>query len=144
MIQPNSISIINSIVVWSGKVTNGNTQNNGVNIHFDIPNDFELVYQPTLTKGVYNNITSTVIVDMSPNEVIDFNFVLKLANTTQGFNYNYHFIASVTGLDTTSTNNILDDIVNYNTAACGPLGGGVEDFFGCLCIDVSLNDTPCT
>ncbi len=144
MIQPNSISIINSIVVWSGKVTNGNAQNNGVNIHFDIPNDFELVYQPTLTKGVYNNITSTVIVDMSPNEVIDFNFVLKLANTTQGFNYNYHFIASVTGLDSISTNNILDDIVNYNTAACGPLGGGVEDFFGCLCIDVSLNDTPCT
>lgn len=144
MIQPNNISTVNSIVVWSGRVTNFNSQNNGVEIHFNIPSDFELVYQPTLTKGVYNNITSSVVVDMSPNEIIDFNLVLKFNNPTNGFNYDYHFIATISGLDTISENNILDDVVNYNTSACGPLGGGVEDFFGCLCIDVSLNDTPCT
>lgn len=143
MITPTLINTVGAKVLWTITVENKEVPNTGVYTNLTIPpvfniTDTVLITNGTLTAGVWS------IGNLAPSEVAKLILEIEYVGPTAGFDVNFDFVAQVFGLDTVSTNNTLTDTVNYKSLACGPLGGGVEDFSGCLCIDVSLNDTPCT
>lgn len=143
MITPTLINTVGAKVLWTITVENKEVPNTGVYTNLTIPPVFSitdtiLITNGTLTAGVWS------IGNLAPSEVAKLILEIEYVGPTAGFDVNFDFVAQVFGLDTVSTNNTLTDTVNYKSLACGPLGGGVEDFSGCLCIDVSENDTKCT
>ena len=143
MITPTLINTVGAKVLWTITVENKEVPNTGVYTNLTIPPVFSitdtiLITNGTLTAGVWS------IGNLAPSEVAKLILEIEYVGPTAGFDVNFDFVAQVFGLDTVSTNNTLTDTVNYKSLACGPLGGGVEDFSGCLCINVSENDTPCT
>lgn len=146
MISPNIINNIGSKVLWTITVENKAVPNTGVYVNLIIPNHFSISDTILSTNGsvVVGITTNWNIGNLAPNEVAKLILELNYDGPTAGFDVDYDFEARVYGLDTLLTNNTLIDTVTYKSLACGPLGGGVEDFSGCLCINVAENDTPCT
>jgi hypothetical protein len=143
MITPTIINTVGSKVLWTITVENKAVPNTGVYVDLTIPVEFSIASTVLITNGTLGSGVWT-IGNLAVNEIAKLILELEYIGPTSGFDVDFEFEAEVFGLDTVSSNNTLVDTVNYKSLVCGPLGGGVADFSGCLCIDVSLNDTPCT
>lgn len=142
MISPNIINNVGSSTIWTMTVVNGPTVNTNVSVALNIPSDFQIQSTNTVN-GTVSGLTWN-IGTMNPNITAKLIVVLTLAVTPSSFTEHYTFTATVSGLDTVLTNNVLTDYVDYQLITPQPLGGANPDFSSCLCIDVSLNDTPCS
>jgi len=145
MITPNILTNVGNLVIWKGTVQNGPTDNTGVQVDFTIPSDFSVVSANLEGVGTLDAATGIWTVgDLTKGATICFEIVLKLDAATQGFDFDYDFVATVSGIDTLQDNNTLEDVVNYKVETCDPMGASNDSTSGCLCVDVSQYGTPCS
>lgn len=144
MIKPTIINSVGSSVVWTMTVTNGPTANSNVEVALDYPVEFTIT-DSVVPSGTLDIPTDTwTIGSMTKNETVKLILVLDLTGTPASFDETYTFEATVSGLDTIATNNVLTDTLQYKLDTDTPVAAGVDDAFGTLEVDVSKSDTKCS
>ena len=137
-----SVSYNGEIIVWNIPVTNLSPYPNNNVIVTDVNSIGTSYVSHSVTKGTYNPLTGIwTIGDMAGNTTETLKISVKVDDITQAPFTN---TATVTGSLTES--DISDNTYTQTVIAdsCPPSGAGIPDFSGCLCIDVSKNDTKCT
>ena len=111
-----------------------------VAVQFTIPSGMVIHNYNLLSNGgVFNTLTALwSIGNLDALEETQMILRLKVTDITQGpFALQY----TLTSTNDPSSSSVLQTI---EVDACPPAAGANPDQFGCLCIDVSLNDTVCS
>ena len=111
-----------------------------VQVQFTIPTGLVIHTYSVLSNGGSFNATTKLwsIGGLAAHELTQIALNLKVTDITQAD-------FTVTGL-VTSTNDPSSSTITFliETTTCTPAAGANPDNSGCLCIDVSLNDTRCS
>ena len=111
-----------------------------VAVQFTIPSGMVIHNYDLLSNGgVFNTLTALwSIGDLGALEETQMILRLKVTDITQGPFTVQYTLTSTNDPSSSSVAQIID------VDACPPAAGANPDEFGCLCIDVSLNDTICS
>ena len=111
-----------------------------VAVQFTIPSGMVIHNYNLLSNGgVFNTLTALwSIGDLGALEETQMILRLKVTDITQGPFTVQYTLTSTNDPSSSSVAQIID------IDACPPAAGANADEFGCLCIDVSLNDTVCS
>ncbi|HNG68652.1 MAG TPA: hypothetical protein PLP63_06895 [Saprospiraceae bacterium] len=142
MITPGNISAVGQTAVWTITVTNGPTNNVGVSVNLSLDANWAFVPGDVVTQGGRAGNTWTIGA-MTPGQVATGVFYIQ--KTIDLLSSPWNFIATVSGLDTDGSDNVLTDTVTLGVCVdCPPSGGAIDDPWSCLCGNVLDNDTACT
>lgn len=142
MVLPGNITTIGQVVTWTVVVTNGPTNNPTVAVNLSLDPGWAFVPSDVVTQGSRVGNTWTIGA-MTPAQVATGVFYIQ--KTVDLLGAPWTFIATVSGLDTDGSDNVLTDTVTLGVCAdCPPSGGAIDDPWSCLCVNVLANDTPCT
>jgi uncharacterized repeat protein (TIGR01451 family) len=137
-----SVSYNGESIIWKIPVTNLSPFPNTNVIVSDVMSGGMQYASHTVTKGTFDPLTGVWTVgDMSGESTETLTITVVVTDITQAPFTN---TATVTGslIEANTLDNSFTQTVTVEN--CPPTGAGLPDFTGCLCIDVSLNDTKCT
>lgn len=94
------------------------------------------------TQGTFNQGTLTWTIPSMPGKsTTSLKLWVTVTDVTQGpFTITYDTNGTLNDPNTSDNTNTL----TASQSGCAPDAGGIDDFSSCLCINVALNDTPCT
>ena len=137
-----SVSYNGESIIWKIPVTNLSPFPNTNVIVSDVMSGGTQYASHTVTKGTFDPLTGVWTVgDMSGESTETLTITVVVTDITQAPFTN---TATVTGslIEVNTLDNTFTQTVTVEN--CPPTGAGLPDFTGCLCIDVSINDTKCT
>lgn len=137
-----SVSYNGESIIWKIPVTNLSPFPNTNVIVSDVMSGGTQYASHTVTKGTFDPLTGVWTVgDMSGESTETLTITVVVTDITQAPFTN---TATVTGslIEANTLDNTFTQTVTVEN--CPPTGAGLPDFTGCLCIDVSINDTKCT
>jgi uncharacterized repeat protein (TIGR01451 family) len=139
----------NDLYTWTIPVKNNGGFNSTENVVTDpLPDGIKYLNAYTIPANVgtitYNTGTKTVTWDiglLTVGQEVTLKINTKIIDVTEAPFVNE---ASIEGslIDPDEDNNTFTETVTVTT--CAPVSGAVSDFDGCLCGDVSINDTACS